>query len=71
MDADLNTEMLALENKQGKTNSLIEHAPGYTDDRIDSWLLSCYHYLRDDTNSTKAFDWDEEDEKADGGVFEW
>lgn len=44
-DDNLRTEMLALENSQGSRQSVIQHAVGYSDDHIDSFLLSCYHYL--------------------------
>jgi hypothetical protein len=48
-DAELRTEMLALEQKVNPRNSTIEHAPGYSDDLIDSFLMSCYFFLVDET----------------------
>lgn len=46
-DAGLKTEMYALEFVEGARNTIIKHAPGYSDDLIDSFLLSCYFYLND------------------------
>lgn len=48
-DNDLKTEMLALQFNNGAKNSVINHAPGYTDDEIDSFVMSCYFYLSEDT----------------------
>jgi hypothetical protein len=48
-DEDLRQEMLALEYSSHRRNSIIEHAPGYYDDRIDSFMYSCYFYLQEDT----------------------
>jgi len=56
-DDDLQTEMLAMEYSHGSRQSVIQHAPGYSDDHIDSFLLSCYHYLQEDDKLT-IFDWD-------------
>lgn len=47
-DADLRTEMLALEFSQGSKQSVIQHAPGYTDDLIDSFVMSCYFFVQED-----------------------
>jgi len=55
-DDDLKTEMLSMEFSEGSRQSVIQHAPGYTDDKIDSFVLSCYHYLQDD-GSLEVFEW--------------
>ena len=47
-DADLKTEMVALEQIEGQQTSKIQHAPGYTDDMIDSFVMSTYFYVQDD-----------------------
>jgi len=48
-DDDLKTEMLALEFSQGSRQSLIQHAAGYSDDLIDSFLLSVYFFLQEES----------------------
>ncbi len=48
IDDNLKTEMLALEYNQGLKQSMIMHAPGYTDDLIDSFLMSTYFYIQED-----------------------
>lgn len=50
LDNDLKTEMLSLEQQEGSRQSVIMHAPGYTDDLIDSFVMSCYYYLVEDTD---------------------
>jgi predicted nucleotidyltransferase len=55
-DDDLKTEMLAMEFTEGSRQSLIQHAPGYTDDRIDSFVMSCYHFLQDE-GSIEVIEW--------------
>ena len=67
-DVDLRAEMLALEFGNTTKQSLIQHAPGYTDDLIDSFLMSCYFYIEDE-NTFKMHDIDEID--VDDGVTEW
>ena len=57
-DTELKTEMMALENSQGSRQSVIMAPPGYNDDRIDSFVLSSYHFLQDDTGF-KVYDWDD------------
>ena len=56
-DDDLKTEMLAMEFSEGSRQSLIQHAPGYTDDEIDSFVMSCYHFLQDE-GGVEFFDLD-------------
>ena len=58
VDDDLKTEMLALESRQGKRNLQISHAPGYSDDRIDSFVISSYFYL-DDVKEAFVVSYDE------------
>lgn len=47
-DAVLKTEMVALEQTEGNRQSYIMHAPGYTDDLIDSFVMSCYFFVQED-----------------------
>lgn len=66
LDDELKTEMLALETNTGSKQSIIEHAPGYNDDRIDSWVLSCRFYLLEDTG-IKTFDFTQKIADANDG----
>jgi hypothetical protein len=63
MDEDLRTEMLAMEQSQGTRNTIIKHAPGYNDDMIDSFIMSCFYYV-DDEGGLKTFDFDFDDEEG-------
>lgn len=56
IDDHMKTEMLALEFGQGSRQSVITPAPGYTDDEIDSFVMSCYFFLNDNTG-VKAYDY--------------
>jgi hypothetical protein len=56
-DDNLKTEMLAMEFSEGSKQSLIQHAPGYTDDIIDSFVMSTYHFLQDE-GGLEFFTWD-------------
>jgi len=56
-DEDLKTEMLAMEHTPGNRQSNIQHAPGYSDDLIDSFLMSTYFFI-DDEDSVTFFEWD-------------
>jgi hypothetical protein len=47
-DSNLKTEMIALEQTEGNKQSYIMHAPGYTDDLIDSFVMSCYFFVQED-----------------------
>lgn len=62
LDGDLKTEMLALEYEHGKQASVIHAAPGYNDDFIDSFVLSAYFFVQDDTG-VKIYDYYAEDKK--------
>lgn len=55
-DDALKTEMYALENTPGARQSVIQHAPGYTDDLIDSFLMSTYFFIEDE-DRVEAFQW--------------
>lgn len=55
-DDTLLTEMLAIEYSQGSKQSVIIAPPGYTDDRIDSFVMSCYFFIEDDVQSFKVYE---------------
>ena len=55
-DNELLIEMLAMEFSQGSKQSLIQHAPGYTDDLIDSFIMSTYFYVENE-DEVKMFKW--------------
>jgi len=55
IDKELRVEMKALQNAKNTRQSLIQAAKGQTDDLIDSWLISCYNYLEDNTVKFKFF----------------
>ena len=61
IDDDLKIEMRAMEKSEGSKQSVIQHAPGYTDDMIDSFVLSCYHFVSDDLKPSFHY-WGMEDE---------
>jgi len=46
VDDGLKKEMFAMEYSQGSTQSYIQHAPGYSDDLIDGFVMSAFHYLQ-------------------------
>ncbi len=58
-DPELKIEMLAMEFSQGSKQSILQHAPGYTDDLIDSFVMSAYFYLQEE-GGVKVFDWNVE-----------
>lgn len=66
-DDNLKEEMFALESHQGIRNMMIKHAAGYNDDEIDSFVLSCYHFLLEDSGG-RYFDMDEYEYKERKGV---
>lgn len=47
-DSELKTEMIALEQIEGQQTSKIQHAPGYTDDMIDAFVMSCYFFVQEE-----------------------
>ena len=56
VDEDLKIEMLALEYSKASRQSIIEHATGYNDDMIDSFLMSAYFFIEDEESVT-FFEW--------------
>jgi hypothetical protein len=56
-DNDLLTEMLALENAAKTKQSYIQAPHGYSDDRIDSFVLASYHYVVEESGKLKFFNW--------------
>jgi len=59
-DDDLKTEMLAMEFSNRTQGSIIQAAAGYSDDEIDSWVMSCYFFVYED-EGVSTFDYFEED----------
>lgn len=59
-DEHMRKEMMGLEFGQGSRQSVITPAPGETDDEIDSFVMSCYFYLNDNTG-VKMFDYYQEE----------
>ena len=55
-DDDLQTEMLAMEFSNSSKQSIIQHAPGYSDDLIDSFIMSTYFFIEDE-DGVKFFDY--------------
>ena len=61
-DDKLKTEMLAMEFSNSSKQSVIQHAPNYSDDMIDSFVMSCYHFVQED-NTFKIIDpYEQEDD---------
>ena len=58
-DSDLKTEMLALEFSNSSRQSVIQHAPGYSDDLIDSFLMSVYFFVQEE-GGFRFYDWDDD-----------
>ena len=56
VDDDLIKEMRAMQYSQGSTQSKIQHAPGYSDDMIDGFVMSCFHFLSVD-DTVKFYEW--------------
>lgn len=63
-DDELRIEMVGLQVSQGKQTTAIEHAPGESDDMIDSFLMSAYFYVEED-NKFEFFDVDDVDDGSD------
>ena len=55
-DDDLKAEMYGMEYSRGSTQSNIMHAPGGSDDKIDSFVMSTYFFIDDETG-VKFFQW--------------
>jgi len=47
-DSDLMSEMKALSTAKGRERTKIAAPPGYSDDMIDSFVMSTYHYTEDE-----------------------
>lgn len=60
-DDECKTEMLAMEFSNRTQGSIIQAAAGYTDDEIDSWVLSCYFYIYEE-EGVCTYDYYEEDD---------
>lgn len=56
-DTELVTEMLALENAARTKQSYIQAPHGYSDDMIDSFVMSSYHYVIEESGKLKFFGW--------------
>ena len=54
-DGDLLKEMYAMEINRKTQQSAIQAAPGSTDDLIDSFVMSAYHYVADESREVKFF----------------
>ena len=54
-DPDLRCEMLALENSSTSRQSVIIAPPGYSDDMIDSFVMSSYFYIDEEDKGFKFF----------------
>lgn len=63
-DDELKIEMLSLQFEHGKVNSMIHAAPGERDDLIDSWVMSAYFYLVDESDF-RIYDIDEAEDTDD------
>jgi hypothetical protein len=59
VDDELKKEMLGMQFSQGKVHTIIEHAPGGTDDLIDGFVMSLYFFLQEETNRVRfvTFEW--------------
>ena len=68
-DSELEVEMVALEQNEGNRQSYIMHAPGYTDDLIDSFVMSCYYFVEDDSDDFRFFDLPEESIYMEGDSY--
>lgn len=53
-DADLREEMKALEKEETRTRTKISAPRNYTDDLIDSFVMSCYFFLEQEDNAAEV-----------------
>jgi len=53
-DEKLREEMKALEEEETRRTTRIEAPPNYTDDMIDSFVLSCKFFFNEDTDTTES-----------------
>lgn len=72
IDSELQTEMLSMEQSETAKQSLIQHAPGYTDDLIDSFVMSTYFFIEEDDDVFKYHDVNdyEDDELGEDSYYE-
>jgi len=63
LDEELKTEMYSMEYTPNSRQSNIQHASGYSDDLIDSFIMSTYFYIEDE-DSVTFYDWIPEDDKT-------
>ncbi|RLG17221.1 hypothetical protein DRN75_03990 [Nanoarchaeota archaeon] len=56
-DIELQVEMLGMEFSQGSKQSVIQHAAGYSDDLIDSFVMSAYFFVENE-GEVKMFSWE-------------
>ncbi len=61
LDEELKTEMYAMEYTPTSRQSNIQHASGYSDDLIDSFIMSTYFYIEDEDSIT-FFDWNSDED---------
>lgn len=63
-DIALQREMLAMEFSQAAKQSVLQHAPGESDDLIDSFVMSAYFYVEDEVefkvHNLIEFEYDED-----------
>lgn len=57
-DDELKTEMLAMENTPSSRQSVIQAAQGYNDDLIDSFVMSTYFFVEDETG-IEFYEWED------------
>ena len=71
-DDDLLVEMNSLEFAHGNRQSVIHPAPGYNDDLIDSFVMSCYFFVQED-EGFRYYDIDDYEvgDYFDAGRSEW
>jgi hypothetical protein len=68
-DSPLEVEMMSLEQNEGNRQSYIMHAVGYTDDLIDSFVMSCYFFVEDEEDLFKFHDLPEESVYSTGDSY--
>ena len=56
-DDDLHKEMNGMEHSKGSRQSVIQHATGYKDDLIDSWVISSYFFVDVDDGGSAFVEW--------------
>jgi hypothetical protein len=59
----LKSEMLAMEYSQASKQSVLQHAPGMTDDAIDSFVMSCFFFVQEEGNRIRFINFGDTDEE--------